>query len=234
MQAARRALYDGEVRYNDHWFAAFLERLDDLGLSEDTLMMFMSDHGEHLGEHGRWSHNPPGYVQVLHTPLIMVYPRRIEAGLVVDEIVQNLDIMPTVLDLAGIDGGSLLMQGDSLVPLMTEGAAEAWSRNLGYSEEALVKQSRMDPRPYGSVFFDRWHVLDSVYASLAVFDLALDPQETSRVRPSRGLRKRIPTFLRDMQQAELEIWRGVTGERQSTVSLDHETISVLKALGYLE
>jgi hypothetical protein len=37
-----------------------------------------------------------------------------------------------------------------------------------------------------------------------------------------------------MQQAELEIWRGVTGERQTAVNLDHETISVLKALGYLE
>lgn len=234
MQAARRALYDGEVAFNDHWFAAFLERLDNLGLSDDTLIVFMSDHGEHLGEHGRWSHNPPGYVQVLHTPLIMVSPRHLEPGVVVDEIVQNLDIMPTVLDLAGADVRSLLMQGDSLVPLMTGGTPTGWSRNLGYSEEALVKKSRMDPRPYGSVFFGRWHLLDSVHASMALFDLGLDPEETSRVRPSRRLRRRIPAFLRDMQHAELEIWRGVTGARQTAVSLDHETISVLKALGYLE
>jgi arylsulfatase A-like enzyme len=164
----------------------------------------------------------------------MVSPRRIKAGLVVDEIVQNLDIMPTILDLAAVDGGSLLMQGDSLLPLMTEGAPTGWSRNLGYSEEALVKKSRHDPRPYGSVFFGRWHLLDSVYASMALFDLELDPAERNQLRSSRELRGRIPAFLRDMQQAELEIWRRLTGERQTAVSLDHETISVLKALGYLE
>jgi arylsulfatase A-like enzyme len=234
MQEARRALYDGEVKFNDHWFAAFLKRLDNLGLTDDTLIVFMSDHGEHLGEHGRWSHNPPGYVQVLHTPLIMVYPRRIQQGLVIDETVQNLDIMPTIFDFAGVDGGALLMQGDSLLPLMTERVPNGWSRNLGYSEEALLKKTRQDPRPYGSVFFGRWHLLDSVHAPMKLFDLELDPAETNRLRSRHWLRARIPTFLSDMQQAELEIWRRVTGERQSAVILDHETISVLKALGYLE
>ena len=126
------------------------------------------------------------------------------------------------------------MQGDSLLSLMTEGAPAGWSRHLGYSEEALLKKSRHEPRPYGSVFFGRWHLLDSVYTSTALFDLELDPAETKQLRSSRGLRGRVPAFLRDMQQAELEIWRGLTGERQTAVSLDHETISVLKALGYLE
>jgi arylsulfatase A-like enzyme len=234
LREARRALYDGEVSFNDRWFAVFLQRLDDLGLSDDTLIVFMSDHGEHLGEHDRWSHNPPGYVQVLHTPLIMVYPRRIQKGLVIDEIVQNLDIMPTILDLAGVEGGSLLIQGDSLVPLMTEGSQRQWMRNLAYSEEALLKKSRQDPRPYGSVFFDRWHVLDSIYAPMELFDLERDPAETKRLRTSRMVKTRIPAFLRDMQRAELEIWRHITGERQTAVTLDRETISVLKALGYLE
>jgi arylsulfatase len=234
VREARRALYDGEVSFNDHGFAVFLERLGDLGLADDTLVVFMADHGEHLGEHDRWSHNPPGYVQVLHTPLLMVYPRRIRTGLVVDEIVQNLDIMPTILEFAGVDRELLLMQGDSLVPLMTENPRRAWTRDLAYSEEALLKKSRQDPRPYGSVFFDRWHVLDSVYASMQLFDLERDPAETTRLRSSRVLKARIPVFLQDMQQAELEIWRGITSERQPLVSLDRETISVLKALGYLE
>jgi arylsulfatase A-like enzyme len=234
VQEARRALYDGEISFNDHWFAVFLERLDDLGLADDTLVVFMADHGEHLGEHDRWSHNPPGYVEVLHTPLIMVYPHRFQRGLVVDEIVQNLDIMPTILDLAGVDDELLLMQGDSLVPLMTENPKHAWRRNLAYSEEALLKKSRQDPRPYGSIFFDRWHALDSVYAPMELFDLERDPFETTRLRSNHALKARIPAFLRDMQLAELEIWRNITGERQTAVSLDRETISVLKALGYLE
>jgi arylsulfatase len=234
LQEARRALYDGEIRFNDRWFEVFLDRLDELALADDTLVIFMSDHGEHLGEHGRWSHNPPGYAQVLHTPLIMVYPRRLPSGLVVDTAVQNLDIMPTILELAGVDGGALLLQGDSLVPLMTGGTPTGWDRDLAYSEEALLKKSRHDPRPYGSVFFDRWHVLDSLYAPLELYDRVADPAETQRLRPSRWLRTRIPSFLSDMQAAELEIWQGVTGGRDNVVVLDPETVSELKALGYLE
>jgi arylsulfatase A-like enzyme len=234
MLEARRALYDGEIAANDRWFGAFLESLEKLGLADDTLIIFMSDHGEHLGEHDLWSHTPPGYIQVLHTPLIMVYPRRFSAGIVVEELVQNLDIMPTILELAGADHGELLMQGESLLPLVLENTARGWGRDMAYSEEALLKKSREDPRPYGSIFFERWHVLDSLYAPMKVFDLKHDPGEIDAQRPARILRNRIPAYLRDLQLAELEIWRGVTGGEEATVALDPETIERLRALGYLE
>jgi arylsulfatase A-like enzyme len=234
MKESRRALYDGEIAANDHWFASFLEHLEKLGLTDDTLVIFMSDHGEHLGEHDLWSHNPPSFLQVLHTPLIMVYPRRLPDGVVVDEIVQNLDIMPTILELAGVDNDATLMQGESLLALMLERAALPWNRDLAYAEEALLKRSRDDPRPYGSVFSGRWHVLDSLFAPTRAFDVVVDPNEASPLRTSRELRKRIPGFLRDMQLAELEIWRNVTGGNEATVTLDPEAISELRALGYLE
>ncbi len=234
MQEARRALYDGEIAANDHWFAAFLGRLQELGLADDTLLIFMSDHGEHLGEHGLWSHNPPSHRQVLHTPLIMSFPGRLPEGLVVDEIVQNLDIMPTVLELAGIDAGGLLLQGSSLVPLIDSAEGGPWGRDFGYAEEALLKKSRVDPRPYGSVFVGRWHLLDSLYAPMQLYDLDRDSSEELRLRSSRWLRSAMSTFLREMQLAELEIWRGVTRGEDSAVALDPRTISGLKALGYLE
>jgi arylsulfatase len=234
MLESRRALYDGEIAANDRWFGHFLEELENLGLSDDTLVIFMSDHGEHLGEHGLWSHNPPGYRQVLHTPLIMVYPRRLPGEVVIDEIVQNLDLLPTVLELAGVDGGELLMQGESLVPLLRVSSQRPWSRNLAYSEEALLKKSRNDPRPYGSIFFDRWHVLDSLYAPMKLFDLVLDFAEEEPLPPTRSLRSTMLTFLRDMQLAESEIWRGITGGEEATLTLDPEAIRELRALGYLE
>jgi arylsulfatase len=234
MLESRRALYDGEITANDHWFASFLEHLERLGVADDTLVVFMSDHGEHLGEHDLWSHNPPGYSQVLRTPLIMVYPRRLPGGVVSEEIVQNLDIMPTILELAGADNEALLMQGESLLPLILETATPAWNRDLAYSEEALFKKSRSDPRPYGSVFSGRWHVLDSLFAPMKLFDVVSDPMEESPLRAARELRNRMPNFLRDMQLAELEIWRGITGGEEATVTLDPEAISKLRALGYLE
>lgn len=71
----RRLLYDGEIRYNDFYFERFLEKLRDYKLLNDTLIVFIADHGEHLGEHNLWQHHPPGYVQVLHVPLLMVHPK---------------------------------------------------------------------------------------------------------------------------------------------------------------
>lgn len=234
MLESRRALYDGEVAANDHWFASFLKSLEMLGVADHTLLIFMSDHGEHLGEHGLWSHNPPGYRQVLHTPLIMIYPRRLPGGVVVDEIVQNLDIMPTILELAGAENENLLMQGESLLPLMLGIDEPAWDRDMAYSEEALFKKSRDDPRPYGSVFSGRWHVLDSLFAPMRVFDVVADPNEDSPLRSALELRTGMPAFLRDMQLAELEIWRNITGGEEGMVTLDPEAINELRALGYLE
>ncbi|MFQ5418697.1 MAG: sulfatase, partial [Myxococcota bacterium] len=68
----RRLLYDGEVLDNDYWFGKLLADLERLGLRDDTLIVTIADHGEHLGEHGRWGHTPPGFVQVTHVPLVMV------------------------------------------------------------------------------------------------------------------------------------------------------------------
>jgi hypothetical protein len=80
----------------------------------------------------------------------------------------------------------------------------------------------------------RWHLLDSFHARIKLFDLELDPSEENPLRLRREVSDRIPRFLLDMQQAELEIWRGITGGKENTVVLDPQTISDLKALGYLE
>ena len=94
----RRLLYDGEIRHNDSLVGALVEQLESLGLREDTLIVLLSDHGEHLGEHGLWEHHPPGYRQVLHVPLILVHPAGLPEGRRIDQIVQLTDVMPTVLD----------------------------------------------------------------------------------------------------------------------------------------
>jgi arylsulfatase A-like enzyme len=221
------------VRHNDYWFSVFLEKLSELGLERNTLIVFMADHGEHLGEHDLWSHNPPSYVQVLHTPLLMVCPDLVPANIVVDQNVQNLDIMPTVLDLAGVPTQGLLMQGTSLVPSF-DGRDEFLEKRAVLAEEALLKTSREVSQPYGSVLFRQWHLLHSVYVQMRVFDLTTDPMELSGKRPSRELRRNTLQFLQDVQRAELDIWCNVTGGEVTDVALDPETVSELKALGYLE
>jgi arylsulfatase A-like enzyme len=78
----------------------------------------MSDHGEHLGEHDHWEHRPPGFKQAIHVPLFMVFPGRFPSGRRIATPVQLLDLMPTILELAEVDRGPLLLQGDSLRSLI--------------------------------------------------------------------------------------------------------------------
>jgi len=105
-----RALYAGEVTLVDRWIGRLLEKIADLGLLADTVVILTTDHGFLHGEHGimgksmiseRGLTNIPLYEEINHIPLIVHYPG---AGAGTREaVVQPLDIMPTILELAGAD-----------------------------------------------------------------------------------------------------------------------------------
>ena len=107
------SLYDGEIAYWDAMFGSMLDFLRVRGLLDNTLLMVTSDHGDMFGEHGKWTHGNCLYEEVLRIPLLMRHSGIIPRGGVVDVPVQNMDIMPTVLDWlgieapAGLDGTSL-------------------------------------------------------------------------------------------------------------------------------
>ncbi len=228
----RRARYDGEIRNNDHHFASILKKLHDLGIAEKTLVVFLSDHGEHLGEHGQWEHRPPGYIQVIRTPLIMVYPRGLPGNIVIREPVQNLDIAPTVLDLAGIDTGNLLLQGDSLVPLIRRQNLTFWQSRIILSEEVYDKQ-KTDDSPWASVISGSGHVLNSRTVDMVRFDYGADQCELIR-HPVPGRKKRFLTdFIREIQSLNQKAHRQLHRETSSTVNRDPETVKQLKELGYM-
>lgn len=115
---ARRLLYDGEIRHNDTVIETFIRSLEERELLEDTLLVFVSDHGEWMGEGGRWEHHPPGLRPVIHVPLMMSYPKAFSTPHRLEAAVQLIDAMPTILELASIDSTDLLLHGDSLVSLI--------------------------------------------------------------------------------------------------------------------
>ncbi len=108
--AARRALYAGDVSALDAAFGVFLAaRLEEWERGPfpgPVVVGFMSDHGERLGEGGAWGHawGPMG-AEVLHVPLLLRAPGRIEPGTVCDAVVQNIDVGATLLELAGVSPG---------------------------------------------------------------------------------------------------------------------------------
>jgi arylsulfatase len=113
---SRLALYDGEIAYGDDYLRHFFDMLDEHGLVDSTLFVFLSDHGEYFGEHGMWGHGPPAFVQGTHIPLLFIGPG-FPAGVRVEEKAQLLDVMPTVLDALGFEPNPHLFQGESLRPV---------------------------------------------------------------------------------------------------------------------
>lgn len=96
------SLYDAEVASNDDAFGALLEALDRRGLSERSAVVFLSDHGEEFHDHGGWIHGRTLYREVLQVPLVIRYPGQRE-GRRVAATVSQVDLMPTLLELAGLD-----------------------------------------------------------------------------------------------------------------------------------
>jgi arylsulfatase A-like enzyme len=105
--------YDGSIRGLDAELARFFERLRNAGLDERTLVFFISDHGEEFQDHGRMWHGQSAYGELAHVPMLVRWPGGVPAGRTVDNIVELIDVMPTMIELNGLTGPKT-MQGQSL------------------------------------------------------------------------------------------------------------------------
>jgi arylsulfatase A-like enzyme/tetratricopeptide (TPR) repeat protein len=94
-------LYDGEIAYVDSQIGALLDQLDALGVRDRTLIVYTSDHGEGLGEHGEFSHSLLIYDATMHVPLIIHAPKALPRGKVIGQQCCLVDVVPTVLSLLG-------------------------------------------------------------------------------------------------------------------------------------
>ncbi len=114
------AMYFGMNTYIDDEVGRLLNRVDSLGLTDDTLIIYVSDHGEYLGEHRMIRKSKALYDCLTRIPLIIRWPERIPAGERRAEFTEIIDLMPTVLDAVGLEHPDGL-QGQSLLPLVEGG-----------------------------------------------------------------------------------------------------------------
>ncbi len=112
-----RACYAGEVTMVDRWIGRVIERIEDLGIADKTAIIVMSDHGTGLGDHGIIQKRVPAYEEVSRIVWIMKAPKGRYGGKRFQALVQPPDLMPTVLEMAGVKQPEG-MQGTSLVPVM--------------------------------------------------------------------------------------------------------------------
>ena len=252
---SRRLLYEAEIRNNDRLVPRLLAKLDELGLTEDTLVIFTSDHGEHLADrdfmgYTLWDHRPPGFMTVTHVPLMFLYEKRFGGARRVTTPVQLIDVMPTILELAGVDRTDLLQQGHSLVGLLDGADPERWQDRVVVSEEALA-MDKADPCTCGSLFFRDWHLMssswlwprrylyaDNLQAFMApqVWRVAADGRTESLARsflPDAYSRWVTKGILDDLRLANLETWRKLTAGEAGGLRIDPDTLERLKGLGYV-
>ncbi|MDX1410489.1 MAG: DUF4976 domain-containing protein, partial [Saprospiraceae bacterium] len=160
-----------------------LDYLDSTGLAENTLVIYTSDQGFYLGEHG-WFDKRFIYNESFKTPLLIRWPGVIRPGSVCDEMVQNLDFAPTLLAAAGLDVPDD-MQGESMMPLLTgEGP---WERDAVYYHYYEYPAEHMVKRHYGIV--TREFKLAHFYYDIdewELYDRLSDPAEMRNVYSEPG------------------------------------------------
>jgi hypothetical protein len=112
-----KALYEDMIYYNDYHIGALIRQLKNLNLFEQTLFILTGDHGESFHEHGIMGHRAAPYDVLIKIPLIMKFPDSQFIGRV-DDLVQHIDLVPTILTYLNMPGKDMYIQGKSLLPLL--------------------------------------------------------------------------------------------------------------------
>ncbi len=164
----KRAYY-AAISFVDAQIGRVLDAVDRLGLRDNTIIVFWSDHGYHLGEHGLWF-KQSCFEETARVPLIIAVPGQKSAGKASPRIVELLDLYPTLADLAGLTPPKEL-QGKSLRPLL-EAPTAAWQR-------PAYTQVQRGAVPGHSVRTERWRYTQWGFGSEGqeLYDQEKDPQE---------------------------------------------------------
>jgi len=228
-------LYDAEVWTGDQWLGQVMDRLERSGLTDRTVVVFTSDHGEELFDHGLLTHGRTLYREVVHVPLVMAGPG-IPRGTRIDVPVSNRHVAPTI---ARLMGGALPAVTDALNlaaldadPPQPERAlifstTQGWWNGqhpvdlMGLRRGAWVLQVAPQGAPWGAEFPGP--------GEMRLFDVRADPGETTDLSKewdavARGMRQILETRKADLERRSHAV---VAPGGESTVE-------TLRGLGYLD
>ena len=171
--------YLGCIKAVDENVGRLLDHLEKNNLLENTLIVYTSDQGFYLGEHG-WFDKRFIYDESFKTPLMVSWPGVVEAGSTSDIMVQNLDFAQTLLEAAGLTPPAD-MQGESLLPIL-KGELENWERDAVYYHYYEYPAVHMVKRHYGIV--TREYKMAHFYYDVdewELYDRLNDPNEMNNV-----------------------------------------------------
>ncbi|WP_143960410.1 sulfatase family protein [Litoribacter populi] len=191
--------YLAVIKSVDESVGEILDYLDKNGLAENTLMVYTSDQGFYLGEHG-WFDKRFMYEESMIMPLMIRYPNQIDPGMQITQLTQNIDFAPTFLDYLGIQVPAD-MQGETFKPLLNRSSSDDWRQSLYYHYyefpgfHSVRKHYGIRDERYKLIYFyeeDIWEL----------FDLQNDPMEMENIYNEHGteeIAERLTVELRDLQ-----------------------------------
>jgi arylsulfatase A-like enzyme len=177
-----KAAYFALAAHVDDCAGRILKTLADSGKADNTIVIFTTDHGEYLGDHGQVQKGMPGQDCITRVPFIIRCPGRLKAGTSVNGLVEGVDIVPTLLDLCGVPLPDYL-EGKSILPLF-EGTT------AGVRDDVFIDYFK----PGGADRFSCVKTLEHAYAvdpqgREILFDLIKDPAECANMADSPAYRK---------------------------------------------
>ncbi len=210
--------YDAEIVYTDAMFGRAIEDLKRRGLYDETLILFASDHGEEFLDHGGWGHGHSLYRELLHVPLIVKFPRNRHAGMIVKTNVQHVDIVPTVLQAAGV---AIPKNLDGMPLMEVPGAAE----------RRIASYLRMDRHDVMSVIYgERQYLVNSTFGTPVESLLRFAPSSTDRERIYLA---QTDVWRKDLRRTLVRLRQESRRVAAPQVPLEGELAKQLRALGYL-
>lgn len=216
------ALYDAEIAANDAAFGALVDLLRERGLWEETVVVFLSDHGEEFHDHGGWEHGRTLHTEMLDVPLLVRLPG-VGEGRSVDRLAQHVDVVPTLLSALGLPVPAAV-EGRSLLPEMA-GAEEG-----GSGDEAAFSWLDVDGFQSASVSMPAWRLIENraPQPERSLFDRRGDPAERRDLVRERVVRA---GYLRSLLRAAES---GGARLRAGEGTVDDELRERLRALGYIQ
>ena len=218
------ALYDAEIASNDFHFGRLVDFLKQRGLYDAALVVFVSDHGEEFHDHGGWTHGKGLHAESINVPLIVKLPGQ-KAGLRTSHLVQQIDLLPTILDYLGLQPPPFLT-GRSLLPVIDAGI------DLGQEPERVFSYIHLDGHPGMSVIDGNWKLIQrriqGRIANFKFFDTRADSGERRNISDEHSVRAGyLATLLEDKLRQESLL-------SSSEAILSPELKEELRALGYLQ
>jgi uncharacterized sulfatase len=187
-----RASYYACVSFVDAQVGLIMDELENLSLADNTIIVFTSDHGFHLGEHGIWDKKTL-YEESVRVPLIVFAPGK-QGGAISSRIVELVDLYPTLTELCGLptpDG----MEGTSFVPLLAD-PARAWKK----AAFTLTIKSKKSPL-FHSVRTERYAYIEAAGADPAeLYDHQTDPEELKNLADDPASRKTVAEMKKILEE----------------------------------